>query len=189
MIRFARNLAGCGVLFTAAAAPGYASAQMISGTGPLNISGDHSEMVQNGKELIFRGRVEVVRGENRLRCDTLQVFFRPRGTAPRAQRSAAGSGALDGGNIDHAVAEGDVYIVTGDEVVRGDTTVYTAADDTIVTTGKEVILKRGEDVAVGTRLTVQRAKGVAFLEGGPGGRPRMIVFPKSASAGPPAAPQ
>lgn len=174
-------------LFLAATLPGYACAQMITGTGPLDIASDQSELVQNGKEMIFRGRVEAVRGANRLRCDTLRVFFQPKATAPRAQTPTAGSGALDSSNIDHMVAEGDVYIVTGDEVVRGDTAVYTAADDTIVTTGKEVILRRGEDVAIGTRLVVQRTKGLATLEGGPGGRPRMIIFPKESPAGRPAA--
>lgn len=166
-------------LVLAATLPGHAWAQVIAGTGPLNIAGDHSELVQNGKEMIFRGRVEVIRGENRLRCDTLQVFFQPKGAS---RGRTAGSGALDSGNIDHVVAEGDVYIVTPNEVVRGDTAVYTAADDTIVTTGKEVILKRGENVEVGTRLVVQRSKGVATLEGGPGGRPRLIFFQKDASA-------
>lgn len=171
-------------LVLAATLPGYACAQVIAGSGPLNISGDHSELVQNGKEMIFRGRVEVIRGDNRLRCDTLQVFFQPKTSAPRSRTA----GALDSSNIDHVVAEGDVYIVTPDEVVRGDTAVYTAADDTIVTTGKEVILKRGEHVEVGSRLVVQRTKGVATLEGGPSGRPRLIFFPKEkgSSAGGPA---
>lgn len=173
-------------LLLSAAPPLVAQAQMIGGSGPLDISGDHTELVQNGKELIFRGRVEALRGQDRLHCDVLQVFFRPQNTAQGAQPAAGTSGGLDSSRIERIVADGDVYIVTGDEVVRGDSAVYTADADTVVTTGKEVILRRGDDVGVGTRLVVQRREGLATLEGGPDGRPRMIIFPKQAAAPSPA---
>lgn len=185
--RLAGATAFAAALILAAAPPHAARAQLITGNGPLDISSDRNEFLQHANEAVFHGRVEVLRGENRLHCDNLQVFFRPKRTAPGAQPAAGSPGALDSNSISRIVADGDVYIVSGDQVVRGDTAVYTADTDTIVTTGSEVILKRGDDVAVGTRLVVQRRQGVATLEGGPDSRPRMIVFPKEKPASPPAA--
>jgi lipopolysaccharide export system protein LptA len=181
---FSYAIAFSTALLFAVAQSSYSWAQMISGSGPLNISGDHSELINNGKEWIVRGRVEATRGANRLRCDTLHVFFHTEKNKQGAKANTAKSDGLNGSNIERVVADGNVFIVTDDDVVRGDTAVYTADTNSIVVTGKQVILMRGENVAVGARLVVHRTQGDAILEGGPNGRPRAIIFPKTSSASP-----
>jgi lipopolysaccharide export system protein LptA len=87
-------------------------------------------------------------------------------------------------DIDRAEAYGDVYIVTPTEVVRGDQAIFTADDDTIVVTG-HVVLMRGESVAEGRRLVVERATGASTLEGDGATRTRTIVYPKTDKANAP----
>ena len=113
---------------------------------PIDITADENE-VQNAKCFaVWRGAVEALQGDTRLRSDTLTVYQAPKGADANGQQVC--------GAIQKIVAEGHVYYVTPDQHARGDHAVYTAADDQIVLTG-DVIVVRGDDVARGDRLIIK----------------------------------
>lgn len=175
---------GAGVAAAFALAGGAAQAQLSQSKGPVDITGDHMEVHDQQHVIMWRGKVEALQDANRMRSDTLNIYYKAAAKTPGAPKPAAGGAApgADFGDIDHMEAEGDVYFVTPTEVARGDKAVYTADNDTIVMTGN-VVLTRGEDVGKGTRLVISLNDNHATLEGGPTGRPRVIVYPKQKPQG------
>jgi lipopolysaccharide export system protein LptA len=170
-----RIVGAAAILLASAAAGGAAHAQISSKGGPVDITADALDVNSNDHITTWKGHVEALQDGNRLRADLLNIYYksnRPAG-APKPAPGAAGA---EFGQIDHMDATGDVYFVTPTEVVRGDHAVYTAADDTIVITGK-VVLTQGQNVLTGQRMVVNQATGQSRVEGGEGSRPRAVVYP------------
>jgi len=85
------------------------------------------------------------------------------------------------GITERIVAEGHVYYVTPQQNARGDHAVYSAAADQIVITG-DVILVQGRNVARGDKLTLKVSTREATLESNAAGaarlgRVRAIYYP------------
>jgi lipopolysaccharide export system protein LptA len=72
---------------------------------------------------------------------------------PAPTASAGGALGSDWGDVQRLVADGHVFYVTKDQTARGDHAVYEAAPDTIVMTG-EVVLVQGQNVVKGDRMTI-----------------------------------
>jgi lipopolysaccharide export system protein LptA len=160
-----------------ALAAGSAQAQLSKSKGPIDITGDHMDVRNAEHVVVWKGRVEALQDDNRMRSDLLNIFYK---ASPKAAGGAPKAGAAPGtdfSQIDRMEAEGDVYFVTPTQVARGDKAVYSADNDTIVITGN-VVLTQGENVGKGTRLVIDLGNNHATLEGGPTGRPRVIVYPK-----------
>lgn len=157
-----------------------ARAQLASNDGPIEMTSDKTEAFSNEHKAVLTGRVEVLQGQIRLRSDRLVIYYRNK-TGSHSPVTTASAGASGMGEIDRAEAYGNVYLVTPTEVVRGDQAVYTADDDTIVVTGR-VILTRGESVAEGRRLVVNRTAGTSTLEGDSATRPHIVIYPQSDKA-------
>jgi lipopolysaccharide export system protein LptA len=172
---------GAGLIAVLALGAGAAQAQLSAQRGPIDITGDHMDVRDAEHVIEWKGRVEALQNDSRMRSDLLNIYYK---AAPKAAGGAAKPSApgADFGDIDRMEAQGDVYFVTPTEVARGDKAVYTAANDTIVITGN-VVLTRGEDVGRGTRLVIDLHTNHATLEGGPTGRPRVIVYPKQKPQG------
>jgi lipopolysaccharide export system protein LptA len=76
------------------------------------------------------------------------------GAPPAPQGPAvAGAVGSDWGDVQRLVADGHVFYVTKDQTARGDHAVYEAVPDTIVMTG-DVVLVQGQNVVKGDRLTI-----------------------------------
>lgn len=167
-----------------------ASAQFSSGGGPIDISSDEVEIVDAQHLAIWRGNVEVLQNRNRLRSDTLNVYF---AAAPSAGGS---SGALAPGHawgkVQRAEAEGKVFFVSPTQTARGDHGLYDMSSDTITITG-DVIVAQGQSVVHGAKLVIHVKDGRAVMESGASGgkgRVRGIFYPNNAQqpAGAPTAP-
>lgn len=173
---------GAGLALALAFAAGAAQAQLSQQKGPIDITGDHMEVRDAEHVIAWKGRVEALQNDSRMRSNLLNIYYKAasKGAGGGAAKSSGPGG--DFGDIDRMEAEGDVYFVTPTEVARGDKAVYTSANDTIVITGN-VVLTRGEDVGRGTRLVIDLNTNHATLEGGPTGRPRVIVYPKQKPQG------
>ena len=166
----------------AALAAGAAHAQLSTNPnkGPIDISADSVDVRDPQHLVIYKGRVEALQDQDRLRTDLLNIYYKqaPKTAGspkPAAAPNAAASNAAgaDFGAIDHMEAIGNVYFVTPTQVAKGDKAVYTADNDTIVVTG-DVVLTQGENVGRGSRLVINLATGNSTLEGGgdsPTGRP------------------
>jgi lipopolysaccharide export system protein LptA len=154
-----RVLSAAAVALAMVAIPvaGEAQSPVNSSDAPISFGADSGEYV--GNTVTLRGRAELIQGQNRLRADRVSGL------------SQTGESRIE--------ATGNVYFVTPEQTIRGDSAVYTTADDMIVVTG-DVILTQGQNVLTGSRLTYNVRTQTARIEaGGQGGRIRGVFYPQS----------
>jgi len=166
--------AGAAGVLALAMAIGGAQAQ-IRGDAPVEVAADQVEGLNSQGMLIYRGNVEAVQNESRLRCSVLTVHFaRRRGGSDRPGGSF--------GDAERYVCEGPVWYVTPREVARGNNAVFEVASNTITLTG-DVVLRQDQNVATGDRLTVNTRTNDSRLEANrPGSGPnrvRSVLYPDS----------
>jgi lipopolysaccharide export system protein LptA len=165
---------------------GGAQAQ-IQGNAPIDVSSDEFESLDAQGLAIYRGAVEAVQGQTRLRCSELRVQFAQR-RGPSAPGMAAGTG-----DVQRMTCSGPVYYVTPTQTARGDNAVYEAGPEIITVTGN-VVITQGENVATADRAIINTRTNDAKLEANNRGagsrRVRTVLYPESGGrpAGAPAAP-
>lgn len=162
-----------GAALVAAAVAMTAQAQIAPGGGPIDITADSLEVNEGQRTQVWKGKVEALQGQNRLRADTLTVYHAGSGGGARTGTSPGPSM----GDIDRLEARGNVYFVSPTQVVRGDQAIYTQSTDTLVVTG-DVILTQGENVLKGSRLVVNVGAGRATMDQGSGSRVRGVFYPE-----------
>jgi len=156
------------------AACGVARAQIeTSSNAPIDISANETEVYTAKCMSIWKGAAEALQGDSRLRADVI--------TAYAAVKGADSSGQPVCGGTQKVIADGNVYYVTPTEHAHGERAVYTAAADEIVMTG-DVIVVRGNDVARGDRLIIKvSTKQFTMVSEAPGAdstkRVRGVFYP------------
>ncbi len=174
-------------LSLAAALGGTAAAQLTQGgSGPIDLSANSLELIDNQHMAIWRGDVDALRGQDRLRSDVLNIYFN--GRPGQESSSASSGGAAPGrnwGKVDHMVAEGHVYFVSPTQNARSDHAVYEMGPDTITMTG-DVIVEQGQSVIHGEKLVIDVKTGHATMASAaesrtPSGRVRGIFYANEAS--------
>ncbi|MEL6257532.1 MAG: LptA/OstA family protein [Pseudomonadota bacterium] len=143
-----------------------AAAQLSAEGGPIQIDSDSAQVLESQRRIIYIGNVDVTQGDARLQTDRLIVNSKP--------PVGGGEGLSGFGPLDTIEAIGDVFYVTTEFKARGDRALYRRDSDTISLTNN-VVLLRGEDVAVGETLTLRVSEGVSTLDGEEGGRVRMTI--------------
>jgi lipopolysaccharide export system protein LptA len=180
------SVALAAALVAVMASPIAASAQVdTKSKAPIDITANEAEVTNSKCMTIWRGAAEAVQDRARLRADTITVYATPKGANPDGQQSC--------GETQRIVADGNVYYVTQQQNVRGDHAVYSQADDQVVITGN-VIVVQGNDVARGEKLTLNVSTRDAKMESGvtgPGktGRVRGVFYPKQDDSKSPATKQ
>jgi lipopolysaccharide export system protein LptA len=180
------NVALAAAVFALSVIPRGASAQVdTKSKAPIDITADEAEVTNSKCLTIWRGAAEAVQDKARLRADTITVYSTPKGAGADGQPSC--------GETQRIVAEGHVYYVTQQQNVRGDHAVYSQAADQVVITGN-VIVVQGNDVARGDKLTLNVATRDAKMESaaagvGKPGRVRGVFYPKQDDAKSPATKQ
>ncbi len=161
-----------GALYAPHAALAAAAGAFGPGNGPIDISSDEFEYVDAENRAVFRGSVEAIQGESRMRSPVLTIFYAP------------GAGASRGTQIQRMEADGPVYYVTPQQNARGDHATYTAADNTMVLTGN-VVLVQEKNVMQGDKLTVDTKTNHAVLvtNNRSGKRVRGVFYPSQNQGG------
>ena len=141
---------------------------------PIEITADSLEVKQDENIAIFRGNVDALQGEMRLRADELTVHYRS------AKGNGSGVNAI--GRID---AAGSVFITSSRETAQGEIGVYDV-ENNVITLTKNVVLTRGDNVIRGNRLVLNLTTGQSRVDGGvgatrSGGRVRSLFVPKRPS--------
>jgi len=156
-----------------------ASAQLSSNSdAPVEYAADTMEVFNTQCRWVLTGRAEMLQADARLRAETIRMF--------RETKPGRGGGGADGGgcgDLSRAEAETNVFYVTPQRRVRGDSAVYDAVAETIVVTG-DVVAIEGENVLSGSRMTINLKTGEGNLTGGAKGlgqsnRPRGVFYPKA----------
>ncbi len=158
-----------------------AMAQISPSGGPVDITADEVEIIDAERVTIWRGRVEALQDQNRLRSNVLRVYYNNRQGGGSQPRPAGGAPGQGWGGIDRLEAEGDVYFVTPQQVARGDRAVYEVSTDTITMTGN-VVVTQGENVVRGSTLVVDVKSGRTRLDAAQRsptqGRVRGVFYPE-----------
>ena len=172
-------------------APAASSGSGLSSNQPVDITADEAEVQQEQRKVIWRGNVEAIQGQNRLRTPVLVVYYAakeaaPAGAAPTPPPKASDSPTSPGNSIERMEAQGPVYFVTPTQTAKGDSGLYTAADDSIVLTGN-VVLVQDRNVAKGDKLTIHQKTGQSVLVSnakgrGTPGRVRGVFYPSQTQA-------
>lgn len=137
-----------------------AMAQIGRGDGPVEITSNQGEYLQNEGRGVYTGNVIATQGDSRITTDKLTVVCNK--AAPAA--GSASDPACE--TIDQLVAEGNVFYTAPDVRIRGDRAQYDYPTDTITITG-DVILSRGaEGVVRGTQVVYRVAEGRTVITAG-----------------------
>ena len=159
-------LLGAGALSGAGAAMAQLSPQS---NAPVDITADQLD-VQNQKCLaIYTGDAEALQDTSRLRANTINIYNKTLPPRSGAAQSTGEPGSANCGQLDRMEADGQVYYVTPNEVVKGDHAVYNAGDKTITVTG-DVVVAQGKNVTAGTRLVINTDTGIATMASNVHGR-------------------
>lgn len=141
-------------------------------TSPDNVltARDSVEYWPQRRMAVARGdAVVVTKDDRRVRADVLVAYFKEAPTEPAA---APGQGS----NLDKVEAYGRVEIRTPEEVVRGDTGVYTPPNSIARLLGN-VRIVRGDNVLTGCEAIVNMDTGISRLVACPGVPVRGIIVP------------
>lgn len=122
---------------------------------PIEVEADMLEVQDDRNAATFSGNVRVVQGDIRMKSDKLTVFYSDRSTG--------------GSRISKIAASGNVLVSAPDnQTASGDWANYLVATRQIEM-GNSVILRQGENIIRGARLTVDLASGHAKVSGGENG--------------------
>jgi lipopolysaccharide export system protein LptA len=171
-------------------------AQLGAGRGqnsdqPINIASDTLEVQQDKQVAIFKGKVDVVQGDTRLRSDELFVHYRERNAAqpagaPQPQRPAGptlGPGGPDTSSITRIEAKGNVFVSTPKERGQGNLGIYDVEKKTITLTG-DVLLTSDQSTVRCARAVMYQNTGRSICEPATDGRVRAVIIPNSNNAAP-----
>lgn len=182
--KIALRLGALSCLTSLVAAP-MAFAQISGKSGPVMFGADHNEANAKDHTQTLDGRVEMLQDTARLRADHVKVFS----AAPKGDANASGFG-----EIIRIEAEGNIYYTdtANNQIIKGDHGVYTKADDTMVITG-DVILRQGDNVSTGNRLSYNETSGQMLFDANPvngaKGRVTGVFYPDNSPQKPKPAPK
>jgi lipopolysaccharide export system protein LptA len=154
-------------------------------TSPDNVltARDSVEYWPQRRMAVARGdAVVVTKDDRRVRADVLVAYFKEaptEGTAaqrPQAAPPAAAGSPGSGSNLEKVEAYGRVEIRTAEEVVRGDTGVYTPPNGLARLQGNVTIV-RGDNTLTGCEAIVNMQTGISQLVSCPGAPVRGIIVP------------
>lgn len=154
-------------------------------TSPDNVltARDSVEYWPQRRMAVARGdAVVVTKDDRRVRADVLVAYFKEAPTegtaAPRPAAARPGAEASPGSssNLEKVEAYGRVEIRTPEEVVRGDSGVYTPPNGLARLLGNVTIV-RGDNTLAGCEAIVNMQTGISQLVACPGDRVRGIIVP------------
>ena len=154
-------------------------------TSPDNVltARDSVEYWPQRRMAVARGdAVVVTKDDKRVRADVLVAYFKEApteaGGAPRPQpaRSAGEAAPGEGSNLEKVEAYGRVEIRTAEEVIRGDSGVYTPPNGLARLLGN-VRIVRGDNTLTGCEAIVNMDTGISRLIACPNERVRGLIVP------------
>ncbi|MCX7304029.1 MAG: LptA/OstA family protein [Hyphomicrobiales bacterium] len=141
----------------------------LNGKEPIEIASDKLEVKEAENVAIFTGNVTVEQGPTILKSGRMTVHYAKDG----------GSAATGSSSIDRLEVDGKVYVKSDNQVATGDQGMFDMKTETLVLSGKEVVLSEGQNVLAGCKLTVQMKTGQAKVDPCPQGRVQVKIVPGS----------
>jgi lipopolysaccharide export system protein LptA len=161
--------------------------QKRNGNQPIDINSDTLEVLQDKQLAIFRGKVDAVQGDTRLRSDELYVYYRDRqkdpAQKPAAQKAAPAGAGPDASSITRIEAKGNVFVSTPEERGQGDFGIYDVDKKTVTLTGN-VLLTNDRGTVRCARAVMYQDSGRSICEPAAGGRVRGVFLPNDSGSQP-----
>ncbi|MFN4309205.1 MAG: LptA/OstA family protein [Ferrovibrio sp.] len=149
---------------------------------PIDITSDTLEVQQDKQLAIFRGNVDAIQGDTRLRSAELYVYYRERSNNQQAGTAKPPpSGGPDASSITKIEAKGDVFVSTPQERGQGDFGIYDVDKKTITLTGN-VVLSNDQGTVRCARAVMYQDTGRSTCDPIAGGRVRGVFVPKGDEA-------
>lgn len=151
----------CAALWMSAPGAQAASSSPLEGFAtnpnePVEIEADKLEVDDKNQMATFIGNVVAVQGMTRLRSDRLKATYAPGKNGERTQ-------------VREIIATGRVHVLSkDDQSADGDWARYDVVGRTIVM-GDKVVLRQGQNIIRGTKLTIDLNTGRSRVSGGSGG--------------------
>ena len=162
----------------------------LSKDQPIQIQSDQLEIKDEEKKAYFTGNVEVVQGTTTMKSAKMTVLYKDKDKADGDAAKNTGGSPISSGqaDIDKIFVDGKVLLNSGTQQATADNGVFEMATQTLVLTGKQVVLSDGPNVFKGCKLTVLMNSGQAKLDAC-GGRVEIMLDPKSRPSNAPGAKQ
>jgi lipopolysaccharide export system protein LptA len=160
----------CGLAAAQSATESRLTGLRLNGNEPIEIASDKLEVKETENIAIFTGNVAVTQGPTVLRSGRMTVYYAKDG----------GSAATGSAGIDRLEVDGKVYVKSDNQVATGDAGTFDMKSETLVLSGKEVVLSEGPNVLSGCKLTVQMKTGQAKIDPCKSGRVTVKIVPGSA---------
>ncbi|CAN2535262.1 Lipopolysaccharide+export+system+protein+LptA [Methylocapsa aurea] len=142
-----------------------------SAKDPVDIDAGKLDFFDKEQKLVYSGSVVVVNGPSTLKASRLILFL------DKAQQGQEGNGGSD--RVRHIDAEGPVTLVSKDQIGTGDRGSYDRSENKVYLIGN-VTLIQGDSVVKGEKLIYDTASGQATVLEKPGQRVRSIFTPGEA---------
>ena len=130
-------------------------------TGPIQIVSDKLDAYNEQRMVVFTGNVVATEGDKVIKSDILQLYYKKEGEKHRKPVKTN----AETGDLDRLEAKGNVRITQGSKIVTGEKAVYLSDDQKIIVTGKAV-MRDGDNVIKGDRVTVYLDEDRGTVEGG-----------------------
>ena len=161
--------AGLSALLLPAGALGQATPPAAAGGGatgltlnancnqPVDVTADALEVYRDQRLTVFKGNVEAIQCDTRIRTPQLSLFSAAKPGGPPAGGGGISPGASFG-EVERMEATGPVYYISASQQARGDKAIYERAPDTITLIGN-VIVTQDKNVVAGDKLVIEQKTG------------------------------
>ena len=140
---------------------------------PIAIDADKLQIFDKEQRAVYSGNVVVVQGETTMKAASMTVHYERNNQEAQATENVGGGPG--GAQLKRVEAQGNVVIVSKDQVARGDNGVLDRENDRMILTGN-VSLSQGDNITKGEKLFYNLSTGVATVDGG---RVRSLLVPGS----------
>lgn len=140
---------------------------------PIQITSDRLEAFNDQRLVVFAGNAVAVQGRKVIRADKLLVYYKKGADDGKAE---PGTALGQGGDLDRIEAKGKVRITELNRVVTGEDAVYYQDDQKIVVSGN-ALMREGDSVVRGERITVLLNENRGLVEGTAGKRVTATIYP------------
>jgi lipopolysaccharide export system protein LptA len=139
---------------------------------PLQVDSDRLDAFNDKQTVVFSGNVVASQGIRTIHSDTLTIYYK------NDKKASAQTAASDkkSGNIDRIEAKGRVTVVEGERKATGDFAVFEQNAQKITLTG-DAVLKEGENIIKGSKVTIFLQENRGVVEGGQDRRVSATIFP------------
>ena len=144
---------------------------------PMEITSDRMEAFNEKKLVVFSGNARVTQGNIMLKADKLLLYYKKEADKAGKKDKIGTIETEKTGDLEKIEARGNVSLIQGERVARGDEAVYFRESNKIVMTGNAV-LNEGKNSIKGDRVIVFLNENRGVVESDAHKQVKAIIYPQ-----------